>query len=84
VARLCVSRPDCACGSVGKVALVSAVVSLVVVTPLRSAHASMLVGASGHYGELWSARGSSYGDLCLLARQFYPVVLEVPNVNFES
>jgi len=29
----------------------------------------MLVGASGHDGELWSARGSSYGDLLYL---FWP------------
>ena len=56
---------DSARALVGTVAHVSAVVSLVVVTPLRSAHGSMLVGASGHYGELWSARGSSYGNLCL-------------------
>ena len=62
---------DRACGSVGKVAHVSAVVSLVFVTPLRSAHDSMQVGASGHYGELWSAWGGRYGDLCFLARQFY-------------
>ena len=63
VARLCVSRRTALVALVGKVAHVSAVVSRVVVTPLRSAHDSMLVGASGHDGELWSARGSSYGDL---------------------
>ena len=62
------SRACYACAARGR--SVSAGVSLVVVTPLRSAHDSMLVGASGYYGELWSARGSSYGDLCLLARQF--------------
>ena len=50
VARLCVSRRTALVALVGKVAHVWAVVSLVVVTPLRSAHDSMLVGASGVYG----------------------------------
>ena len=61
---------DSARALVGTVAHVSAVVSLVVVTPLRSAHGSMLVGASGHYGELWSAGAQRYGDLAFLGRQF--------------